>query len=66
MSRFSDFGLDDKKAYGDGIITGYGMINGRLYVYAQDFAVMGGSLGEMHALKINRYKTLRFRTEHLS
>jgi acetyl-CoA carboxylase carboxyltransferase component len=59
MSRFSDFGLDDKKAYGDGIITGYGMINGRLvYVYAQDFAVMGGSLGEMHALKINRLQDL--------
>ena len=58
-SRFSDFGLDQKKAYGDGIVTGYGMINSRLvYVYAQDFSVMGGSLGEMHALKINRLQDL--------
>jgi len=58
-SRFTDFGLDQKRAYSDGIITGYGLINGRLvYIYAQDFSVMGGSLGEMHALKINRIQEL--------
>lgn len=58
-TRFTDFGLNEKKAYGDGIVTGYGMIQDRLvYVYAQDFSVMGGSLGEMHALKINRLQDL--------
>lgn len=58
-TRFSDFGLNEKKAYGDGIITGFGTIQGRLvYIYAQDFSVMGGSLGEMHALKINRLQDL--------
>lgn len=41
------------KAPGDGVVTGYGMIDGRLvYVFAQDFTVVGGSLGEMHAKKI--------------
>jgi acetyl-CoA carboxylase carboxyltransferase component len=58
-TRFTDFGLDKKQAYGDGVITGYGLINGRLvYVYAQDFSVMGGSLGEMHAQKIARLQDL--------
>lgn len=58
-TRFTDFGLDKKQTYGDGVITGYGMINGRLvYIYAQDFAVMGGSLGEMHAQKITRLQDL--------
>jgi len=58
-TRFTDFGLNEKKAYGDGIITGYGMISGRLvYIYAQDFSVMGGSLGEVHANKINRLQDL--------
>lgn len=43
----------DAKAPGDGVVTGYGMIDGRLvYVFAQDFTVVGGSLGEMHAKKI--------------
>ena len=58
-TRFTDFGLDKKQSYGDGVITGYGMVNGRLvYIYAQDFAVMGGSLGEMHAQKIVRLQDL--------
>ncbi len=51
--RCSDFGMEDKKHPGDGVITGQGTINGRLvFVYSQDFTVMGGSLGEAHAKKI--------------
>lgn len=51
--RCSDFGMDDKKHPGDGVIIGQGTINGRLvFVYSQDFTVMGGSLGEAHARKI--------------
>lgn len=52
-SRASDFGMDKRRVLGDGVITGYGTIDGRLvFVYSQDFTVMGGSLGEMHAKKI--------------
>ncbi len=48
-----DFGMQDKTYLGDGVVTGYGKIGGRLvYVFAQDFTVFGGSLGEMHAAKI--------------
>lgn len=48
-----DFGMEDKKFLGDGVVTGYGKIGGRLvYLFAQDFTVFGGSLGEMHANKI--------------
>src|SRR5690554_3272421 len=51
--RSSNFGLDRNKPLGDGVVTGYGTINGRLtYVFAQDFTVMGGSLAEAHAEKI--------------
>ncbi|MEL6942420.1 MAG: carboxyl transferase domain-containing protein, partial [Bacteroidota bacterium] len=51
--RSSDFGLDKQKFYGDGVVTGYGTINGRLvYVFSQDFTVFGGSLSETHAEKI--------------
>jgi len=51
--RCTDFDMDDKKHPGDGVITGQGTINGRLvFVYSQDFTVMGGSLGEAHARKI--------------
>ncbi len=53
-SRCTDFGMDKKRVPGDGVVTGYGMVNGRLvFVYAQDFTVLGGSLGEMHAAKIS-------------
>src|SRR5690606_32867615 len=49
----SDFGMDKEKYPGDGVVTGYGTINGRLvYVFAQDFTVFGGSLSETHAEKI--------------
>jgi len=51
--RCSDFGLDQQHFLGDGVVTGYGTIDGRLtYVYAQDFTVLGGSLSEAHAGKI--------------
>lgn len=51
--RTKDFGMDKQKFYGDGVITGYGNIDGRLvYVFAQDFTVFGGSLSETHAEKI--------------
>jgi len=49
----SNFGLEDKKAYTDGVITGFGQVHGKLvYVYSQDFTILGGSLGEAHAKKI--------------
>ena len=48
-----DFGLDKNRPYGDGVVTGYGTINGRLvYVFSQDFTVFGGSLGQANAQKI--------------
>ncbi|MEO8083410.1 MAG: acyl-CoA carboxylase subunit beta [Ardenticatenales bacterium] len=51
--RATDFGLDKQKFLGDGVVTGFGTINGRLiYAYSQDFTVMGGSLGRAHADKI--------------
>lgn len=51
--RTTDFGMEDQIIYGDGVVTGYGTIDGRLmYVYAQDFTVFGGSLSETHAEKI--------------
>ncbi|MEM2218494.1 MAG: acyl-CoA carboxylase subunit beta, partial [Thermofilaceae archaeon] len=51
--RFTDFGLDRRKYYGDGVVTGYGTIEGRrVYIFSQDFTVLGGSLGEAHARKI--------------
>ena len=51
--RTKDFGMEKQKFYGDGVITGYGTVDGRLvYVFAQDFTVFGGSLSETHAEKI--------------
>src|SRR6266508_2079593 len=51
--RSVDFGLADEKYLGDGVVTGYGRIEGRLvYVFSQDFTVFGGSLSEAHAEKI--------------
>ena len=51
--RCTNFGMDREEAPGEGVVTGYGTIHGRLvYVFAQDFTVVGGSLGEMHAAKI--------------
>lgn len=51
--RCTNFGMEKMEAPAEGVITGYGQIDGRLvYAYAQDFTVVGGSLGEMHAAKI--------------
>ncbi len=51
--RTTDFGMEKEMYYGDGVVTGYGTVNGRLvYVYAQDFTVFGGALSETHAEKI--------------
>ncbi len=51
--RCVNFGMDKKKYPGEGVVSGYGTVDGRLvYIYAQDFTVIGGSLGEMHAAKI--------------
>src|SRR6201988_1068897 len=51
--RSHDFGIDEHKIPGDGVVTGYGTINGRLvFVFSQDFTVFGGSLSEAHAEKI--------------
>jgi len=51
--RCTDFGMQDNKIPGDGVVTGYGMINGRLvFVFSQDFTVFGGALSESHAEKI--------------
>jgi propionyl-CoA carboxylase beta chain len=51
--RCIDFGMDQNKIPGDGVVTGYGMINGRMvFVFSQDFTVFGGALSEAHAEKI--------------
>lgn len=51
--RSTDFGLENQKGPGDGVVTGYGKVNGRpIYLFSQDFTVFGGALGEMHAKKI--------------
>ncbi|MHA1220627.1 MAG: acyl-CoA carboxylase subunit beta, partial [Candidatus Heimdallarchaeota archaeon] len=50
-----NFDLDKKRFYTDGVVTGFGQVNGRLvYVYSQDFTILGGSLGEAHAKKITQ------------
>jgi len=57
--RSTNFGLDKQKILGDGVVTGYGYVNGRLiYAFAQDFTVLGGSLAEAHAQKICRIMDL--------
>ncbi|UCC27184.1 MAG: acyl-CoA carboxylase subunit beta [Gemmatimonadales bacterium] len=57
--RATGFGLEDKKFLGDGVVTGYGAIHGRLaYVFSQDFTVFGGSLSEAHAEKIVKLQEL--------
>jgi len=51
--RCTNFGMENMEAPGEGVVTGYGKVDGRLvYAFAQDFTVIGGSLGEMHAAKI--------------
>lgn len=57
--RCTNFGMDQVEIPGEGIVTGYGMVEGRLvFVYAQDFTAQGGSLGEMHAKKITKVQDM--------
>jgi propionyl-CoA carboxylase beta chain len=57
--RSKDFGLENEQYLGDGVVTGYGTINGRTtYIFSQDFTVFGGSLSETHAEKICRIMDL--------
>jgi len=57
--RCHNFDMADKKATGDGVVTGYGTVDGRLvFAYAQDFTVLGGSLGEYHAEKIVKVQNM--------
>jgi propionyl-CoA carboxylase beta chain len=61
--RTTDFGMDKETYLGDGVITGYGTINGRLvYIFAQDFTVFGGALSETHAEKICKVMDMAVRT----
>src|SRR4029079_13959011 len=57
--RCSDFGMEKTKIAGDGVVTGWGTINGRVvYVFAKDFTVFGGSLSETHAKKITKIQDM--------
>lgn len=59
VHRCTNFGMEQKSLPGEGVVTGYGTVDGRLiYVFAQDFTVEGGSLGEMHAAKIVKVQQL--------
>lgn len=60
--RCTNFGMEDKKFLGDGVVTGYGTVGGRVvYVFSQDFTVLGGSLGQSHAAKICKVMDLALR-----
>ena len=60
-SRINDFGMDKKKVLGDGVVTGYGRIGGKLvFASSQDFTVGGGSLGEAQAQKICRIMDMAY------
>src|SRR5256886_16134064 len=62
VHRSHDFGLEEQLFYGDGVVTGYGRIEGRLvYVFSQDFTVFGGSLSEAFAEKIVKVMDLAMR-----
>jgi propionyl-CoA carboxylase beta chain len=63
VHRAHDFGMDRKRPPGDGAITGYGTIDGRkVFVASQDFAVFGGSMGEVHAQKVCKVMDLAIQT----
>ena len=60
--RSTDFGMEKNKMAGDGVVTGWGTINGRkTFVFAQDFTVFGGSLSETHAQKITKVQEMAMR-----
>ena len=61
--RSQNFGLEKNRPFGDGVVTGYGTIDGRqVAVYSQDFTVFGGSLGEVHGQKIAKIQDFALRT----
>ena len=61
--RSHDFGMQDKRPYGDGVVTGYGTVDGRqVFVFAQDFTVFGGSLGEVFGEKIVKIMDMALKT----
>ena len=63
VHRSRDFGLENQKFLGDGVITGHGLVDGReVFVFAQDFTVFGGSLSETHAKKICKVMDLAMKT----
>ena len=63
VHRSTDFGLDEQKILGDGVVTGHGLVDGReVFVFAQDFTVFGGSLSETHAQKICKIMDLAMKT----
>src|SRR6185436_10133245 len=60
--RSADFGMADNKIAGDGVVTGWGTVNGRpIFVFAKDFTVFGGSLSEAHAEKIQKIQDMALR-----
>ncbi len=63
VHRSTDFGMDEHKFPGDGVITGHGLVDGRsVFVFAQDFTVFGGSLSETHAEKICKIMDMAMKT----
>lgn len=63
-SRINDFGLEKKRVPGDGVVTGYGRIDGRLvFIASEDFTVIGGTLGEYHSLKICKIQDMALETK---
>src|SRR6202171_1408380 len=63
IHRSSDFGMEKQRVSGDGVVTGYGTVDGRLvYAFAQDFTVFGGSLSETHAAKVVKIMDLAMKT----
>ena len=63
VHRSTDFGLEEQKILGDGVVTGHGLVDGReVFVFAQDFTVFGGSLSETHAQKICKVMDLAMKT----
>jgi propionyl-CoA carboxylase beta chain len=63
VHQCAEFGIGEKKFLGDGVVTGYGTVDGRLvYVFSQDFTVFGGSLGEMFAKKVCKLMDLALKT----
>ncbi|MEP6902393.1 MAG: acyl-CoA carboxylase subunit beta [Actinomycetota bacterium] len=63
VHRSNDFGMENQKFLGDGVITGHGLVDGReVFVFAQDFTIFGGSLSETHAQKICKVMDLAMKT----